>query len=282
MVTSSLPRVVLVHVSGVGMRAARTCATSIAGALGAELWFARIARPRPRFWSAFLPGSWLEGHRALREALDELKVLARWSSAHKRKKRPPPSALPVAGDAHLLEICRDPRVELVVVPSTLSSRAARLARRSGVAVLLAQSAPVGQSPLLAATNLLHPTRPVLRRAADFARRLQSPLNVVHNLPGFAAQLVAAGLGATVMALPDDRAVAATVESQLKIEVATLGYPAEVAVTRRLDTVTGILEAASRSNADTIVLGARAPHLFHNRVCERVCTMTDRNVLLVPA
>lgn len=275
-------RVVLVHVSGVGMRAARTRALSVARALDAELWIARIARPRPRFWSAFLPGTWLEGHRALSDAIGELKVLSRWAAARKRAKRPLLSALPVAGDDHLLEICRHPAVELVVLPSTLSSRAARLARRAGVAVLLAQSAAVGESPLLAATNLLHPQRPVLHRAADFARRLHAPLNVVHNLPGFAAQLVAAGLGATVMALPDDRAVAATVESQLKFEVATLGYPAEVAVTRRLDTVTGILEAASRANADTIVLGARAPHLFHNRVCERVCTLTDRNVLLVPA
>lgn len=277
-------RVVLVHPSGAAMGAARRRAERMAATLEADLLIARLGRSRAQPLRRLLPGSWLvDGGASLSGALHELRVLSRWTVARQRAGLASIAALALAGEDHLLDVCRAPGVDLVVVPAKMSARAPWLARRAGVPVLLAhEGAMAAGTALLAATNLLHPQRPVLHRAADLAKRLRTGLNVVHNLPGFAAQLIAAGLGTAVRALPDDAAVAAEQERQLQNEVGSLGLPATVAVTRRLDAVTGILEAASQVNADLIVMGARRPHLFERRVCERVCNQSERSVLLVPA
>lgn len=272
--------VVLVHAAGVAMGDARRRAEAMAATLGGELLIARLGRNRAPRLSVWFP-FFFDADAMLEVALREVRVLSRWSAARQRLHAPPLPAVPVDGDDHLLEICRGRDVELVVLPMGLSHRAAWIARRAGVAVLLAHSASSDRVDVLAATDLTRPERPVMRRAGALAERLRTQLTVVHNLPGFAAQLIAAGLGATTIVMPDDDAVASEQERLLKAEVSALGLPADVKVTRRLDTASGILEAATERNVDLIVVGAPRPHLFGHRVCERLCTVTDRSILLVP-
>ncbi|MDP2275409.1 MAG: universal stress protein [Archangium sp.] len=282
------PKVLLIHAARQAMGDARRRAEAMAQVLGAELIVVKLSRPTTARAHVFFPQAHrADGLRVLQEALREARTIERWQAARDRKGLPPLEVLCSSPSVDaLVEVCRQPGVALVVIPASFAwfaSRLTGLAARAGVPVLLARP-PDGDERLVVATNLEDPTRPVIHQALALSARLELPLTIVHNAPGFGAQLAAAGMAAMPMVAPDDGEVVAETERLLRQEFAGLSRPPEVTVTRRLDSATGILEASIQAHADLIVLGVRThsqPGMFVEHVAERVCRAAARSVLLVP-
>lgn len=138
----------------------------------------------------------------------------------------------------------------------------RVAAESSVPCLVARD-PRATRGLIAASRLLDLTLPVVRAAAAWAEVLHRPLTVHHHLEPTIDHAPRPAL------LPlAERVAAAT--------------GAEVAVTRGVDPVEGILATARASDADVIVVGApAAPSDASRRVAPRVTALAHRSVLLVP-
>lgn len=278
------PTVVLLHPVRQAMGDARRRAEAMAVVLGAQLLVVKLARPSSaRTHMLFPQAQHAEGLAVLQEGLREMRVLERWQAWRERKGAAPVEALGCAASvAEVLLLCAEREVVLVVMPAAFSwfgAGVTSLVARSGVPVLLAHRARA-HDRLVVATNLRDPARPLIKRAFELTERLGASLTVVHNAPHFAAQAAAAGLGPTPSASEDDGGLA----NELRLELASLGSHPAVTVTHRLDTARGILETATRQDADLIVVGvrARAPsRMFAGGVAERVCSSAGRSVLLVP-
>ncbi len=261
----------------------------MAEVLGAQLVVVKLSQPvRTRAHVLFPQAQLADGLAALTQGLRESRALDRWAEARERRGLP---ALEVVRSSPsleaLCEICRRPGLALVVIPASFAwfaSRLTTLTARLSVPVLVARK-PGAEDRLVVATNLEDPTRPVVFQAFTLAERLDVPLTIVHNVAGFGAKLVAAGMAGAMPLLPsDDQLLADEQQRALAIEFGDRHRPAQVTVTRRLDAASGILEAAVRAQADLIVLGVRsrsAPGMFAEHVAERVCGTAERSVLLVP-
>lgn len=223
------------------------------------------------------------GLRWLEEEGHQHRVVERWARARSRGGL---EQIEVerctASIAALLEVTRRPGVELLVMPWTCASWLTQVCTDAAVPVLVAHR-PREHEHVLAASNLELPERPVIRAAMRLSEWLRSALTVVHNRPAFAAQLAALGLAGTVTAVPDDERDARDQERTLRAELARLGSVSRVTITRRLDPAAGILEVASEADADLIVVGAPRSHskFLAERVAERLCTLSERSVLVVP-
>lgn len=277
-------RVMLIHPSRQAMGAARRRAEGMAKVLGAQLVVVKLARPgRARAHVLFPQVHEGEVLRSVTVGLREARAVERWQAARRRKGLASVEVLASPPTVEgLVEAAATPGVALVVLPASLgwfASGVTGLAARAGVPVLLAHALQ-GQERLVVGTNLEDPQRPVIRRALDFAARLEAPLTIVHNSPELREELAAATAAA---GLPPLEKVADASDAVVN-ELAAAGQAAEVTVKRRGDAVTGILEAAQEQDADVIVVGVRArtaPGLFAERVAERLCASARRSVLLVP-
>lgn len=287
---ASVPRsVFLLHAARQPMGEARRRAEAMAQVLGAQLVVVKLSQPLRGRSHTFFPQAHLaDGIAALTQGLRETRALDRWADARERHGLP---ALEVVRSSPsleaLAEICKRPGLALVVIPASFAwfaSRLTALTARLSVPVLIARK-PGAEDRLVVATNLEDPTRPVVFQAFTLAERLDVPLTIVHNVAGFGAKLVAAGMAGAMPLLPvDDDLLADEQQRALAVEFGALHRPANITVTRRLDAASGILEAAIRARADLIVLGVRArstPGMFADHVAERVCGAAQRSVLLVP-
>ena len=166
---------------------------------------------------------------------------------------------------------RELQASLIVLPRQrgVSGReAAWLASMSDVPVLVARPATRGEA-IVAATDMLDPGYPVLRQAAAWSQRLESPLVCVHNE------------GDT----PPGPSHAARSAVDLLQVAMRFGRDAESVVARRSDPVETILGEARTREADLVVVGVR-PHtwldLFSARgLATRLVDRARRSVLLTP-
>lgn len=178
---------------------------------------------------------------------------------------------------------------IVVVPDRqrFGARAAKLARRAAVSVLVSHDAASVGSTVVAATDLADPIYPVLRQAGVFGDVLHAQVVAVHNLN----PLLIAGDGSMfgpVLA----RRYAPTAELERRArqleQAARTGVHggAELAVlTSRVRTVDGILQAATAYTAHLIIVGTRAHgwlrQLFRSALAARVVNRASCLVLITP-
>jgi nucleotide-binding universal stress UspA family protein len=183
-------------------------------------------------------------------------------------------------DSEVVHTARMLRASLVVLASDAHQRAEHatyLALRSNVPVLVAREAHAGGA-IVAATDLDTSDYPVLRRAAELARRLNAPAVFVHNVgePHAAASEVAdSGRRARL-------ADASRMLARLQGELA----PQATAVVSESATASdAVLAIAKDLDADLIVVGARQRswlgRALGGLMAERTAWRAPRSVLIVP-
>lgn len=183
-------------------------------------------------------------------------------------------------DARLIVAVRDRR--------RFGWRAARLARRAAVSVMVTDDLASVGSTIVAATDLADPVYPVLHEAGTLRGVLHGPVVAVHNLNPF--QLAReAGLFRSLFALRS-QAHAGEVERRTRqlAQAARTGVQggAEVAIlASRIRTVDAILQAANAYGAHLIIVGTRAQSWFRRlwgrALAARVVNRAHCLVLITP-
>ncbi len=177
--------------------------------------------------------------------------------------------------------------QLVVISANdlgSAGEVARIVEASGVSVLVARQARA-QNRVVAATNLVFASLPVLRRGAELARSLGASLTFVHNVPGDPS--IPSGRRGdrerAWRALDDTRVDRSS--NLLSWAVEDLGVDAEATVVERADTSEAILEMARAKQADLVVVGHRRrswiSRLFQRAVDEVVVRRASQSVAVVP-
>jgi nucleotide-binding universal stress UspA family protein len=180
---------------------------------------------------------------------------------------------------------RHTRAHMIVVSPALQRaghQAIALARASGAQVLIARGED-GNSPILAATDLQDPAFPVLRSAAEVARRLKQPMIAFHNVDPLSVMSGRAVTSTGVM-LSGGVPKATRRESLVSVSRSLRIDPNPVLRTE-LDPAHAILEEAEACDASLIVVGARScswwRRLTSEHVSVRVASESERAVLVTP-
>ncbi|MBK8214771.1 MAG: universal stress protein [Myxococcales bacterium] len=145
-----------------------------------------------------------------------------------------------------------------------------LIQRATRPVMLAS--PTRDGDVLAATDLEDETIPVVRAAADFARRVGRTVSLVHNVPFGTANLP--------LALPRELTRQLTLGPLSKLEriVRSASVVEDATVTSRESTAAAVLELARARESDVLVLGAKSRL---GRTLREVADGAARSVLVVP-
>lgn len=162
------------------------------------------------------------------------------------------------------------------------SLAVALANASGVPVLVAREATSSEA-IVAATDLADGEYPVLRRASELCRRLQTPLVAVHNVAPLGLG-VSFGMPSPVASAPGERAVDGK-RALLELAAERLPVDAELVIGTDVSTTDAILHQARTRDADMIVVGTRTASWFDRvvmgSVAQEVVNQAWRSVLVLP-
>jgi nucleotide-binding universal stress UspA family protein len=160
-------------------------------------------------------------------------------------------------------------------------QAARIARRSGVPVLVArESSP--DEVIVAASDLSDRRMPVLERAANLGEQLSEPVILIHNLSPFSS--VADGETRWAIApRSDERA-----RRLACLQHASQRWAAPVTATLLCDEANptdAIVRTARTRNADLVIVGTHRRNwlarMFHRSVAIQVVNRVQRSVLVTP-
>ncbi len=274
-------RVVVVRQDGVAHGAATAWARSLAAAVRGDVVVVRQMSPRGSRVAMLRPQvSPADGLQQTGAALRLMDARLRWMRRFPESGEAPFVSIEQSGLSDLASTLKTLEPVLVVVPASAAwggDRVARLALEVGVPVLAARRP--GGAGVLAASSLSRATLPVLKAGAWFARALQRPLTVAHNLGAQCSDSIE-GANATELAALE-QAVAMRLVRQL--EHAARDLAADVDVTRSDDTALGIVSAAQRADAGVLVVGCEvARSQTQHRISARVVDdATRRSVLVVP-
>ncbi|MDP3231882.1 MAG: universal stress protein [Myxococcales bacterium] len=274
--------VVVIRSAGAAHGAASRWATELAVALETDVVVVRHVCTRRPHVNLFFPQRHVtEGLTNAAAALRVMEARVRWQRRFADGAAPSLVSLEASGLSSLSEAVRGLDPLLVVVPAALGwsgESVSSLSLELNVPVLVARRRPA-HTPVVAASNLVHPTLPVLRQAAGLAGALGRSVTFVHNVEPMV--LGWAGDSLAPFALPEleQRVTNFCVE---RLESAASEHDAGVTVTRQVDPVGGILAAARRAHADLVVVGADPGHDFlSRRVTARVVADPTGSVLVVP-
>lgn len=162
-------------------------------------------------------------------------------------------------------------VALVVMPSggPAAARAARIARQTRLPVLVARPHR-GDGAIVAATDLVRPSYPVVRQVDELVSRLKARALLMHSVPPPAAA-------------DDDLTVSQ--QSELLQSVARSFAPSvEPLIMRNSDPLEAILAAQRKYECDLTIVGAtvgRRPDLSSASLAEDVVRLADGSVLVTP-
>jgi nucleotide-binding universal stress UspA family protein len=184
--------------------------------------------------------------------------------------------------AHAATRAAEINASLIVVPPAEPREgqvAARLACAAHVPVLVARDATFDDS-IVAATDLMDPTYPVLRTAVSLGRRLDAAVIGLHNLRPLV--LLTASEFAYLAPI-DNRGSYA--RARLEHELRRLGSRSTAVIAGEADAADAILQAAQARNVDLIAVGTRPrswlERLLRSSVAARVVNGSNRSVLVVP-
>lgn len=155
---------------------------------------------------------------------------------------------------------------------------------AGVSVLVSR-ATREQDRVIAATDLVRATFPVLRSGAALARSLGAALTVVHNVPPGRGERPGPDSRRSHAWSPLDVPGLDRSSALLAWVVEDLGIAAEARVTQRADTAAAILEIARLQQADLIVVGHRRRswivRWLRRGVAERLIDGSRLSVAVIP-
>jgi nucleotide-binding universal stress UspA family protein len=154
-----------------------------------------------------------------------------------------------------------------------------------VPVLVSRKAQPSES-IVAATDLLNESVPVLRRGVQLSTATDNEITFVHNVEPRPQYFVGTvDRGGFVIELPPEPERVKLKEDRLRKIAAELGSDINTVIANKEDTANAILAVARRNQADLVVVGRHhrtwIERVFGENVAAAVVERAERSVLVVP-
>lgn len=218
----------------------------------------------------------------------------RWCIASLHQLIDPDTVLVRRGDVPVCaaHAAHELKAQLIVISESdieHGGDATYIVEHAGVPVMISRIKR-SSNAVIAATDMTAEGFPVVQKSADFARMLEAPLTVVHNVEPYVPLPVALAMASdsnifyASLSEGERKKLFAHRKSSLDALAAEIGS-AKVELTREVDTIGAVLDLANNEQADMVVVGHRRRswigRALNEAVAPRVIERSNRSIVVVP-